>query len=60
METAKIISSKSPVGIYALKQVMRRELKKKAEEGMEYIAQVNANMLQTKDMMTAISAWITK
>ena len=31
MNTAQIIASKSPVGIYTLKQVMKRQLRKKIE-----------------------------
>ena len=58
--TAKSIASKSPVGVYTLKQVMKRELLKKAEEGMEYIARTNSSMLMTKDIMEAVRAFMQK
>ena len=58
--TAKAIAEKSPVGIYTLKQVMKREQYKKVQESLEYMARVNSSMLLTKDMMEAVSANLQK
>lgn len=60
LETAKIIASKSPVGIYTLKQVMRKAQSKDLNEGLEHIARLNSVMLQTKDTIEAIGAFLQK
>lgn len=60
MKTAQVIASKSPVGIYTLKQVIKRQMRKKVEDSLEYIARVNSSMLMTKDTSEAISAFLQK
>lgn len=34
MKTAEVIASKSPVGIYTLKQVIKRQFRKKVEDSL--------------------------
>lgn len=58
--TAKAIASKSPVGIYTLKQVMKREQYKKAFEGLDYMARINSSMLMTKDTVEAVTSFMQK
>lgn len=60
LETAKIIASKSPVGIYTLKEVLRKAESKDLNEGLEHIARLNSVMLQTKDTIEAIGAFLQK
>lgn len=60
MQTAQLISSKSPVGIYTLKHIMRREQYKKVYESLSYMARTNSSMLFTKDTMEAIGAFLQK
>lgn len=50
LKTAELIASKSPVGIYTLKQVIKRQFRKKTDDSLEYIARTNSAMLITKDM----------
>ena len=49
MKNAQLIAEKSPVGIYTLKQVIKRQLRRKVQDSMEYIARMNSSMLITKD-----------
>ena len=60
LETAKVIASKSPVAIYTIKQTLLKSDLKDYIEGLDNIATTNGVMLQTKDMMQAISAFMTK
>ena len=60
MLTAQAIASKSPIAIYALKQIIKRQFKKKVTDSLEYTARVNSSMLFTKDMTEAISAFFQK
>lgn len=58
--TAEAIASKSPVGIHSLKQIIKRQFRKKTEESLEYTARVNSSLLFTKDTMEAISSFFQK
>lgn len=49
LKTAETIASKSPVGIYTLKQVIKRQYLKKVEDSLDYIARINSATLQTND-----------
>lgn len=49
LETARVIAAKSPVGIYTIKQVVKRADSAIIYQGLEYIARTNSVMLQTKD-----------
>lgn len=60
METAKIIASKSPIAIHTLKHVNVHELKRKFGDGLDRMGRINTSALLTKDMMTAIGAWMNK
>lgn len=60
METARSIASKSPVGVYTLKQTLNQGESRHLSEGMDYIARMNQVMLQTKDMTEAVSAFMMK
>jgi delta(3,5)-delta(2,4)-dienoyl-CoA isomerase len=60
METARSISSKSPVAINTLKHIFRREQYKKVFESIQYMARTNSSMLFTKDTMDAIGAFLQK
>ena len=60
LETAKVIASKSPMGIHTLKVINRRELYKKAYEGLDYVLRVNSSALLTKDTVTAMGAFLRK
>ena len=60
LETAKNISSKSPVGVYTIKQVLQKAESREYYEGLEYIARTNSAMLQTNDMAIAVSANLGK
>lgn len=60
LQTAKTIASKSPVGIYTIKQTLRKAESKEFLEGLEYIARINSVMLQTKDMSEAVTAFMMK
>ena len=58
--TAQAIASKSPVAIHALKQVIKRQFKKKVTDSLEYTARMNSSLLYTKDMPEAITAFFQK
>ena len=58
--TAKAIAEKSPVGIYTLKQVMKREQFKKVHEGLDYIARTNSSMINTRDVIESVQAFMQK
>jgi enoyl-CoA hydratase len=51
LESARVIASKSPVGVHTIKQVIKRGEAKEIYEGLEYIARTNSVMLQTKDTL---------
>lgn len=50
MNTAEIIALKSPVGVYTLKQVIKRQFRKKIDDNLQFMARLNSSMLLTKDM----------
>ena len=60
METAKVIASKSPVGVYTIKQVFRKAENRSYLDGLENTIRTNGAMLQTKDMPEAISSFLMK
>lgn len=60
MRVAEDIASKSPVGIHAIKQLIKRQYRKKVDDSLEYIARLNSVMLQTKDTTEAITAFLQK
>ena len=55
-----MIASKSPVAIYTIKQTFRKAESKDYFEGLEEIAKLNGAMVQTKDLMEAVSAFTMK
>ena len=58
--TAKAMGEKSAVGIYTLKQVMKREQFKKVHEGLDYIARTNSSMINTRDVIESVQAFMQK
>lgn len=48
------------MGVYTIKQVIKRGESKDIYEGLDYIARTNSVMLQTKDTMEAIGAFLQK
>lgn len=60
MLTAQAIAAKSPVAIHSLKQIMKRQFRKKVSDSLEYTARVNSSLLFTKDMPEAIMAFFQK
>jgi enoyl-CoA hydratase len=60
LETARVIASKSPVGIHTIKEVIKKGEARDLYEGLEYIARVNSVMLQTKDTVESIGAFMQK
>lgn len=60
LETAELIASKSPVGIWTLKEINRKEMKRRIGDGLDYMARTNSAMLITNDMAEAIKANLTK
>lgn len=60
MLTAEVIAVKSPVGVHSLKQVIKRQFRRKIQDSLEYIARVNSALLLTKDTQEAITAFLQK
>jgi enoyl-CoA hydratase/carnithine racemase len=60
LETARVIAAKSPVGIYTIKQTLIKAELKSYLEGLDDIATTNGVMLQTKDLVNAVSAFMAK
>ena len=60
LQTARVIASKSPVAIYTIKQTFRKAELKDYIEGLDNIARTNGGMLQTQDMVEAISSFMMK
>jgi len=60
LETARVIAAKSPVGIYTIKQTLMKAEIRQYLDGLEDIATRNGVMLQSKDMVEAISAFMSK
>lgn len=60
LETAQTIAEKSPVAIWTLKEINRREMKRRIGDGLDYMARTNSAMLVTNDMAEAIKANLTK
>ena len=55
-----MIAEKSQVAIYTIKQTFRKAELKDYIEGLDDMAKLNGVMLQTKDMMEALSAFSAK
>lgn len=60
VEVATEIASKSPVGIWTIKNVLRRQIKKDFVDNYDHMAAVNSAMLQTGDMKLAIMSTMMK
>jgi enoyl-CoA hydratase/carnithine racemase len=60
LKLAELIAGKSPVGIHALKQLMRKKENGELEAGLEYVARLNSAMLMTNDTVEAIQAFLQK
>lgn len=60
METARTIAAKSPVGVHTIKQTLVNAELREYMEGLEYVVTTNGVMLQTGDMVEAISAFMQK
>ena len=60
LETARTIAAKSPVGVYTIKQTLVNAEIKEYMEGLDYVVTTNGVMLQTKDMIEAISSFMAK
>ena len=60
LETARVIASKSPVAIYTIKQTFKKAEMKDYIEGLDNVARTNSGMLQTQDMVEAITSFLMK
>lgn len=60
IEVATDIASKSPVGIWTIKNVLKRQVKKDFVDNFDHMAVLNSAMLQTSDMKLAIMASMMK
>ena len=59
LSTARLIAAKSPVGIYTIKQVIRKN-NPEIYNNLEHMAMINSVMVQTEDTVNAISSIIQK
>lgn len=59
-EVATEIASKSPVGIWTIKNVLRRQIKKDFVDNFDHMAVLNSAMLQNSDMKVAIMSTMMK
>ena len=60
LEMAQEISRKSPVAVWAIKNVIRRQIKKELGDNLEYMAALNMSMLQNSDMKLAVMGVLSK
>lgn len=60
LETAELIASKSPVAVAGTKVCLNYARDHTVDEGLEYIANWNMVMLQSKDLQEAMTAAMTK
>ena len=60
MELAKTIAGKSPVAIYSNKKILNYCRDHPVKDGLEFNRVWNNSALQTKDMMVAITANLSK
>ena len=60
MKMAQNIASKSPVAVNVTKKSIQYSRDHSVAEGLDHIALTNAAMLQTSDMMTAVTAMMSK
>ena len=59
LESARVIASKSPVGIYTIKKVIRHS-NKDYYSRLDYVLKMNSVMLQSQDNVEAITAFLEK
>ena len=59
LETARVIASKSPVGVYTIKKVIRNNHKQVYGE-LDDMARLNSVMLQSEDVTEAVMAFMQK
>lgn len=57
---ANTIATKSPVAIYTSKKVINYQHHEQVRRGLQYVAALNMNMLQTTDIHQAVQAFFTK
>ena len=56
VELASFIASKCPVGVQGTKELLGWSWDRSVEDGLRYTAAWNAGMVQTGDMLQAVSA----
>lgn len=59
-ELANQIASKSPVGIWTIKNVLQRQIRKDFVDNFDHMATLNSAMLQNSDMKIAIMSTMAK
>jgi len=59
-EIAHNIAAKSPLAIRASKQVLNHAREHSLFSGLDYVATLNAGILQSKEPALAVSAWLNK
>ncbi|KAL4449864.1 hypothetical protein ABPG74_008237 [Tetrahymena malaccensis] len=60
IEVAQTIASKSPVAVWTIKQALNHDVNKAVAPNLEYMARVNAAMIQTTDMQESVTSFLTK
>jgi len=60
LEIAQVIAQKSPLAIRANKQVLNHAREHSIASGLDYVATLNASLLQSKDPALAVSALLGK
>jgi len=60
LEIAQNIAQKSPLAIRGSKQVLNHAREHSVASGLDYVATLNAGLLQGKDPALAVSAWLAK
>jgi len=60
LEIARCIAQKSPLAIRGSKQVLGHAREHSIASGLDYVATLNAGILQSKDPALAVSAWLSK
>ncbi|EGR29066.1 hypothetical protein IMG5_163560 [Ichthyophthirius multifiliis] len=60
LKLAEDISSKSPVAVWTIKQSLNHDLNQIVEKNLDYIARINAAMLNTTDVQECVNAFFQK
>lgn len=60
MEMAEQIAANSPLAVEASKDVLNHGMGKTVDEGLKYVASVSTNIIPSKDLMEAITAFAEK